>query len=94
MEEMLLQFSLAGDSLGVPMISEKMVTIWEKKRVECIQDPPGVSLYTVTAHIKKGGVKLPVLGCARGTTSLESLYLHMANFTATFSWLHCINIFL
>ena len=79
-DELLLHLSGATDSLGVPVISEKMVTIWEeeKKHVKCIQNPPGVPLYTVTRHIKKGGVELPVLRCARGTTSLESFHLHLA----------------
>ena len=82
-EELLLQLSGATDSLGVPVISEKMVTIWEeeKKHVKCIQDPPGVPLYTVTGHIKKGGVELPVFRCARGTTSLESFHLHLARYS-------------
>ena len=79
-EELLLQLSTATDSLGVPMFSEQMVTIWqeEKKHMKCIQDPAGVALYTVTGHITKGGVELPVFRCARGTTSLESFHLHLA----------------
>ena len=40
----------------------------------------GVSLYTNTGSITKGGVVLPVLQCARGTTSLESFHLHLARF--------------
>ena len=81
-EELLLQLSTATDSLGVPLVSEKMVTIWEeeKKHVMCIQDPPGVTLYTITGRINKGGVELPVFRCARGTTSLESFHLHLARY--------------
>ena len=62
-EELLLQLSTATDSLCVPVLSEKMVTIWEeeKKHVQCIQDPLGVALYTITGHINKDGVELPVL---------------------------------
>lgn len=41
---------------------------------------PGVQLYTVTGHLKKGGVTLPILRCARGSTSLESFHLHIARF--------------
>ena len=37
-------------------------------------------LYTITGYITKGGVKLPVLRCARGSTSLESFHLHIARF--------------
>ena len=57
-----------------------MVTIWEeeKKYVKCIQGPDGIILYTITGHITKGGVELPVFRCACGTTSLESFYLHLA----------------
>ena len=81
-EELLLRLSTATDSLGVPVISERMVTIWEeeKKHIKCIQDPPGISLYTITGYIKKGGVELPVFRCARGTTSLESFHLHLARY--------------
>ena len=81
-EELLLKLSTATDSLGVPVLSEQMVAIWdvEKKHVACIQDPPEVALYTVTGHITKGGVELPVLRCARGTTSLESFHLHLARY--------------
>ena len=61
-EELLLSLSTATDSLGVPLFGVQMVTIWEaeKKHVKCIQDPPGVTLYTITGHITKGGVQLPV----------------------------------
>ena len=64
----------------IPDFSGQMVTIWneEKKHIKCIQDPPGVALYTVIGHIKKGGVQLPVFRCSRGTTSLESFHLHLA----------------
>ena len=79
-EALLLQLSTATDSLGVPVFSEQMIVIWqeEKKHLKCIQDPAGMTLYTVTGHITKGGVELPVLRCARGTTSLESFHLHLA----------------
>ena len=60
--------------------SEQMVTIWneEKRHIQCIQDPPGTALYTVTGHTTKGKVQLPVFRCARGTTLLESFHLHLA----------------
>ena len=48
--------------------------------MECIQDPPGVSLYMVTGSINKGGETLQVLRCARGTTLLESFHLNLAKF--------------
>ena len=82
-EELVLELSsspTATDSNGVYVFSEDMVKIWkeEKKHVRCIQDPDGITLYTVTGHIIKGGVELPVFRCTRGTTSLESFHLHLA----------------
>ena len=52
----------------------------KKYHLACLQDPPGVELYTITGHINKGGVRLPLLRCARGSTSLESFHLHLAGF--------------
>ncbi|KAI2665218.1 Penicillin-binding protein activator LpoB [Labeo rohita] len=43
--------SKGNDSLGVPLLDrERMEHIWsvQKKHVKCIQDPPGVMLYTET----------------------------------------------
>ena len=81
-EDLLLSLSSASDTLGVPLLCEDMTNIWEeqKRHVSCIQDPPGVELYTTTGHLVKGGVRLPVLRCARGSTSLESFHLHIARF--------------
>ena len=97
-ERVLLQLSgpLAIDSSGEPVLSDKMVTIWEeeKKHVKCIQDPDGIILYTITGHITKGGVELPVFRCARGTTSLESFHLHLAGYADVgINVLTCIIIF-
>ena len=74
--------TLATDANGAPLLSQEMMSIWEeqKKHLDCLQDPPGVSLYTVTGSIRKGGVTLPVLRCARGTTLLESFHLHLARY--------------
>lgn len=72
-----------NDSLGVPLFDkERIEHIWrvQKKHVKCIQDPPGVVLYTKTGELTKGGVRLPVLRCARGSTSLESFHLHLNRF--------------
>ena len=67
---------MATDTLDVPLLKQEIKLIWEEqqKHVAYIQDPPGVELYTVTRHILKGGVMLPVLRCARGFTSLESFH--------------------
>ena len=87
-EALLLELVSATDSLGVPVLSDQMAKIWEeeKKHVACIQDPEGIPLYTITGYIKKGGVDLPVLCCARGT-SLESFHLHLARYMYLFEYL-------
>ena len=81
-EHLLLSLSSATDTLGVPLLKEEVRSIWaeQKKHVPCIQDPPGISLYTVVGYLVKGGVRLQVLRCARGSTSLESFHLHLARF--------------
>jgi len=50
-----------NDSLGVPLFDrERMEHIWrvQRKRVKCIQDLPGVALYTKTGELTKGGSRL------------------------------------
>ena len=81
-EDLILSLSTATDTLGVPLLKEEMRDIWreQKRHISCIQDHPNVSLYTVTGHLVKGGVQLPVLRCARGSKTLESFYLHLARF--------------
>ena len=74
-EELVLELSCsptAVDSNGVCILSGDMIKILneEKKHIKCIQDPDGIRLYTVTGHIIKGEVELPVFRCAQGTTSL------------------------
>ena len=61
---------------------DEMSDIWreQRKHVMCIQDPPDVHLYTITGHLHKGGVRLPILQCSRGSTCLESFYPHLARF--------------
>ncbi|XP_042169059.1 uncharacterized protein LOC121843508 [Oncorhynchus tshawytscha] len=71
------------DTLGIPLLdSIRIQAIWKEQRrhLHCIQDPPGVQLYTETGKITKGGVMLPVYRCARGSTSLESFHLHLNRF--------------
>ena len=69
--------------MGVPLIDHaKMEDIWstQRRHLRCIQDPPGVELYTKWRELTKGGVVLPVYRCARGSTSLESFHLHQCRF--------------
>ena len=70
------------DPQGVLLLSDSMGDIWaeQQRHLDCVQDVPGISLYTVTSHLKKGGVTLPVYRCARGSTSLESFHYHLARF--------------
>ncbi|XP_059207936.1 uncharacterized protein LOC131986825 [Centropristis striata] len=69
--------------LDVPLLDAlRIQDIWSTQRhhLSCIQDPPGVQLYTQTGGLTKGGVSLPVYRCARGSTSLESFHLHLNRF--------------
>ncbi|KAJ4938234.1 hypothetical protein JOQ06_002859, partial [Pogonophryne albipinna] len=71
------------DSLDIPLLDPlRIQDIWSTQRLHlsCIQDPPGVQLYTQTGRLTKGGVILPVYRCARGSTSLESFQLHLNRF--------------
>nr|XP_021326567.1 uncharacterized protein LOC101885087 [Danio rerio] len=83
-----LMSNKGNDSLGVPLLDkERMEHIWsvQKKHIKCIQDPPGVVLYTETGSITKGDVLLWTYRCARGSTSLESFHLHLNRFIPGYS---------
>ncbi|KAJ8341955.1 hypothetical protein SKAU_G00342460 [Synaphobranchus kaupii] len=57
-----------------------MEHIWQiqKRHVKCIQDLPGVHLYTETGKTtSKEGTVLTKYRCARGSTSLESFHCHL-----------------
>lgn len=82
-QELLDDFWDVPDTLGVLLFDhERMQEIWntQRRHLRCIQDPPGVALYTKTGELTKGGIKLPVYRCARGNTSLESFHLHLTHF--------------
>ncbi|KAL3065983.1 hypothetical protein OYC64_016008 [Pagothenia borchgrevinki] len=71
------------DNLDIPLLDPLCIQdIWSTQRphLSCIQDPPGMQLYTQTGRLTKGGVILPVYRCARGSTSLESFHLHLNRF--------------
>nr|XP_054600042.1 uncharacterized protein LOC107372644 [Nothobranchius furzeri] len=71
------------NTLNIPLLNAlRIQDIWDTQRrhLSCIQDPPGVQLYTQTGSLQKGGVTLPVYRCARGSTSLESFHLHLNRF--------------
>uniref|UniRef100_A0A7M5X0K2 Uncharacterized protein n=1 Tax=Clytia hemisphaerica TaxID=252671 RepID=A0A7M5X0K2_9CNID len=81
-ENLTLSMTGATDSLGVPLFKATIVDVWEEQRrhVKCTQDPDGFQLYTQTGSLEKGGVKLPVYRCARGSTSLDYFHHHLRNF--------------
>ena len=56
-EALLLAMSPATNALGVKLFNDEMMNIWseQKQHVMCLQDPPGISLYTVTGNVTKGG---------------------------------------
>ncbi|CAB1425561.1 unnamed protein product [Pleuronectes platessa] len=62
------------DTTGLRLINpESMTKVWEtpQKHLTCIQDPPGVELYTkVRSGSKKGDKVLDVLRCGRGSSSV------------------------
>ncbi|KAG7500103.1 hypothetical protein JOB18_008713 [Solea senegalensis] len=83
LREVLDAFWDMTDTMGVPLIDRaRMEEIWsaQRRHLDCIQDPEGVELYTKTGELTKGGVRLPVYRCARGSTSLESFHLHQCRF--------------
>ena len=72
------------DTSGLRLINpESMARVWEvqQKRLPCIQDPPGVELYTkVGSGLQKGSKVLDVLRCGRGSSSVESFHRHQNTF--------------
>ncbi|XP_069000216.1 uncharacterized protein [Embiotoca jacksoni] len=71
------------DALDIPLLDAlRIQNIWstQRRHLSCIQDPPGVQLYTETGRLTKGRVSLPVYRCARGSASLESFHLHLHRF--------------
>lgn len=68
------------DTMGVPLFNTpRMMEEWlkAKRHIPCLQDPPGIELYTVTGTMQKGGQLLNTYRCARSSTSLESFHLHL-----------------
>lgn len=72
------------DTTGLRLINhESMARVWEvqQKHLPCIQDPPGVQLYTnIGSKSQKGDKALDVLRCGRGSSSLESFHRHQCSF--------------
>lgn len=56
------------DSAGLRLINaESMDHVWgvQQKHLPCIQDPPGIDLYTTIGSLEKGGKVLNVFKCVR-----------------------------
>ena len=71
------------DTTGLRLINaDSMRHIWEveQKHLPCIQDVPGLKLYTKVGTTEKGDEVLDVLRCGRGSSSLESFHRHQCNF--------------
>lgn len=69
------------DTSGLRLINpESMTRVWEvqQKHLTCIQDPPGVELYT--KHGSGSQKVLDVLRCGRGSSSVESFHRHQCTF--------------
>lgn len=72
------------DTSGLRLINpERMTCVWEvqQKHLTCIQDPPGVELYTkLSSGSQKGDKVLDVLRCGRGSSSVGSFHRHQCTF--------------
>ena len=81
-DKLITTFTGATDVLGVTLFNEQMATIWneQQRHVACVVDLPDLQLYTQTGTLMKGGIKLPVYRCARGSNSLESFHSHIHRF--------------
>ena len=57
LESLFLTLTPATNTLGVPLLKDELVEIWKEqcKHITCLQDPPGVPLYTITGYANKGG---------------------------------------
>ena len=57
LESLFLTLTPATDTLGVPLLKDELEEIWkeQRKHIACLQDPPGVPLYTITGYANKGG---------------------------------------
>ncbi|KAJ8018237.1 hypothetical protein HOLleu_43874 [Holothuria leucospilota] len=55
--------------------------VWDgqQKHQECIQDPPGMNMYTITKHVTRNGVSLPFYVTSRGSNSLEGFHNFLPN---------------
>ncbi|XP_056319082.1 uncharacterized protein si:ch211-243p7.3 [Danio aesculapii] len=66
------------DQSGVSLFksTEAIDGVWEaqQRHLECIQDPPEMSMYRVAGSANINGVDVPYYKCLRGNNSLEGFY--------------------
>ena len=55
--------------------------VWsgQQKHLECIQDPPGMNMYTITKHVTRNAVSIPFYSTVRGSNSLEGFHRFLPN---------------
>lgn len=72
------------DTSGLHLINPKSmahVREVQQKHLPCIQDPPGVELYTKLGKaLQKGDKVIDVFRCGRGSSSVESFHCHQCTF--------------
>ncbi|XP_023184849.1 uncharacterized protein LOC111607158 [Xiphophorus maculatus] len=71
------------DTSGLRLINpESMTHVWQvqQKHLPCIQDPPGVELYTKLRSTQKGDKEVQTFRCSRGSSSVESFHRHQCSF--------------
>ncbi|XP_061651844.1 uncharacterized protein LOC133488233 [Phyllopteryx taeniolatus] len=82
-QEVLDHFWEAKDTMGMALLDQARTQhIWDTQRqhMACIQDPPGLPIYTKVGEVTRGGIKLPIFKCVSGSTSLECFHLHQCRF--------------
>lgn len=66
------------DGMGIALFKDdaSVDQVWanQQKHLECLQDPPGMDMYTVTKHVTRNGISLPYYRTVRGSNSLEGFH--------------------
>lgn len=82
------------NSMDVPLLNALRIQdrrSTQRCHLSCIQDPPGIQLYTQTGRLTKNRVSLPIYRCTRDSTSLESLVFFQNELYTRFcvpAWYH------
>lgn len=84
------------DQSGVSLFksTEAIDGVWEaqQRHLECIQDPPEMSMYRVAGSANINGVDVPYYKCLRGNNSLEEFYKTLPHMIAGSRSTHALNI--